>query len=281
MNNLFKYSYYTIMAVCLLLIVSCKKNNVVVDQDITAPAFAKFSTIKDADSTSTYYIKSDNAVYKLPVGVTNVAKVDRTIQFTYTSTAAVIGTQYNAPSSIVIKAGTALDTLTISGLFSGYPLSSRKDTVTIAISGGDVPANAYKGKYKLILRKYCDVTLADFYGKYTKVIDNGNYGPYTMSVVNNSGVSTGATTGTIQISNLWDYGLPNIVTVALDWTDPANFKVTIPDQVYIDSEGLWIKGTATPGTFSSCDQTFTFKYTLYDKASGANAYANQTSVMAR
>lgn len=277
MNRYFTYACVSLIVAMSFM--SCKKNNLVVDKEIVAPAFAKFSTIKEADSIGTYYIKSDNGVFKLPIGVTDVANVDRTIRFTYTGTA-VMGTQFNAPESVVIKAGTALDSLTISGLFSGYPLSSRKDTVTIAISGGDVPASAYKGKYKLILRKYCDVIPADFYGKYTKAIDNGSYGPYTMSVVTGSFVSTSTTTGTIQISNLWDYGAPTTVTVTLDWTDPANFKVTIPDQVYYGDDDVWIKGT-TAGTFSSCEQTFIFRYTLYFKTSGTNYYANQVTTLAR
>ena len=169
-------------------------------------------------------------------------------------------------------------------MFTGYPLSTRKDTVTIAIEGGDVPASAYKGKYKLILRKYCDVILSDFYGKYTRCWDGGygtGYGPYQMSVVAGSAVSTGATTGTIVVSNLWDYGVPTTVKVALDWTDPANFKATIADQVYVAADDVWIKASSSVGTFSSCDQTFVFKYTLYYKTSGANYYANQSSDMRR
>jgi len=284
MNNFIKYSYTALFGMSLLYLVSCEKNNLVIDQEISAPAFAKFSTIKDADSIGTYYIKSTNDPFKLPVGITDVTSADRTIRFTYTSLTAVQGTQYTAPSSVVIKAGTALDSLTISGMFAGYPSSARKDTVTIAISGGDVPANAYKGSYKLILRKYCDVIMPDFYGKYTRSWDNGfgtGYGPYAMSVVAGSAVSTGATKGTIIVSNLWDYGVPTNVRVELDWTDPANFKVTIPDQVYVAADDVWIKNSATIGTFSSCDQTFVFKYTLYYKTTGANYYANQTTDMRR
>jgi hypothetical protein len=286
MNNFSKYSYIALFGMSLFFIGSCSKNNLVIDKEISAPAFAKFSTIKDADSIGTYYIKSTNDPFKLPIGVTNVTNTDRTIKFSYTSSTAVMGAQYNAPSSVVIKAGQALDSLTISGLFSGYPLSTRKDTVTIAIEGGDVPANAYKGKYKLILRKYCDVIMPDFYGKYVKCWDGGygtGYGPYTMSVVAGSAVSTGATTGTIQVTNLWDYGSSPqpTIKVALDWTDPANFKVTIPDQAFVAADDVWIKNSATIGSFSSCDQTFVFKYTLYYKTTGANYYANQSTDMRR
>ena len=280
MNNFFKYAYTAIAGISLLFIVSCKKNNLVLDMDVTAPAYAKFNTIAAADSIGTYYIKSTNTPFVLPIGITNVSKVDRNIQFTYSSTAAVVGTQFNAPTSLVIKAGTAVDQLTISGLFSGYPLSTRRDTVKITISGGDVPASSYKGVYRLILRKYCDVSLADLYGNYG-AIDNGTYGPYPMGVKAGSATSTGATTGTLQVLNLWDYGVVTTTTINLDWTDPANFKVTIPDQVYLAGAGLWVKNSASAGTFSSCDQTFTLNYTLYYKATGANYYANQVTRLKR
>lgn len=280
MNNFFKYAYTAIAGISLLFIVSCKKNNLVLDMDVTAPAYAKFNTIAAADTIGTYYIKSTNTPYVLPIGITNVSKVDRNIQFTYSSTAAVAGTQFTAPSSLVVKAGTTVDQLSISGLFSGYPLSTRKDTVKITISGGDVPASSYKGVYRLILRKYCDVSLADLYGNYG-AIDNGTYGPYPMSVKAGSATSTGATTGTLDVLNLWDYGVVTTTTINLDWTDPANFKVTIPDQVYLAGAGLWIKNSATNGTFSSCDQTFTLNYTLYYKATGASYYANQVTKLKR
>ncbi|MEJ7589223.1 MAG: hypothetical protein WKI04_16835 [Ferruginibacter sp.] len=289
MTNFFKPTYISIFSLSLICMVSCKKNNLIVDKDVTAPAFAKFNTIKDADTIGTYYIRSTNDPFKLPVGVTNVSNTDRTIQFTYSSTA-VQGTQYNAPASIVIKAGETLDSLPISGLFAGYPSSSRRDTVIITISGGDVPASAYKSKYKLILRKYCEVSLADFYGDYLNTMD-GTYGPYYTTIVAGSGVSTGPTSGSVQVVNLWDYygvlqdtnsGAPvPTTTINLDWADPANFKISIPDQKFITDDGLWIKGTTTTGAFSSCDQTFTLRYTLYDKATGDNAYANQVTMLAR
>ena len=277
-----KYIKYTGIAISgALLFAACKKNNLVVDKGIVAPAFVKFNTTQAADTIGTYYIKSTNAAYNLPIGITNVSSVDRTIKFAYaSSTGATPGTQYNAPASIIIKAGQTIDSLPVSGLFAGYPSASRIDTVKISIAGGDVPASDYKSKYTLILRKYCDVALTDFYGSY-KTIDNGNYGPYSMGIVSGSGVSTGETSGTLQVTNLWDYGVITTITVAIDWADPKSFKVTIPDQEFVGTDNVWIKNSASVGSFSSCDQTFTFKYTLYYKSTGANYYANQSSIMKR
>ena len=202
MNKLFFNTLLTGMAVLLLGITSCKKNNLVIDKLITPPDFAKFNVRTPADTAATYYIKSDNTPFKIPIGVTTVSDKDRTIQLCYTSATAVAGVQYNAPATIVIPAGKALDSLSISGLFTGYPSSSRQDILYIKICGGDVPASDYWATYKLTLRKYCDVTLSSFYGLYTKTIDNGNYGPYKMTVVTGSAVATSPTSGTLKVTNL-------------------------------------------------------------------------------
>lgn len=260
----------------LLIISSCQENNLVVDKDVVPPAYAKFNVIKPADTIATYYIRNGGAPFKIPVGLTNVSDKPRTIQFSYTSTAAA-GVQYSAPTTLVIPAGQALDSLSVQGLFAGYPLASRRDTLIIRISGGDVPASPYWSTFRLIMRKYCDVSLAAFAGNYNNAIDNGNYGPYPMAIT--PGSSSG-TTGTITVSNLWDPGVPVTTTVTLDWTDPANFKMTIPDQVYFGAANWWIQGTST-GTFSSCDQTFTFRYRLYNKVTGAILYNNQVTVLSR
>lgn len=279
MNKLILNKLLPVLVIAIIVASSCKKNNIVQDQTVIPPAYAKFNTVKANDTVGTYYIRSSNDVYKLPIGVTNVSDKDRTINFTYSSTA-VQGTQYNAPSSIVIRAGEAVDSLEISGLFAGYPLASRKDTLKIEITGGDVPKSPYKGTYYLILRKYCDVILSDFDGDYTNTDDNGTYGPYLTTVTPGSGVSTGATTATITIENIWDPGVPVTTTVELDWADPANFKVTVPDQAYFAPANIWIRGTGN-GTFSSCDQTFQLRYDLYDITDGSLFAGSQVTTMRR
>lgn len=256
---------------------ACKKNNFAVDQDIVPASVAKFNVRVPADTAAVYYIRSTNTPFKIPVGVSTVSDKDRTIQLSYTSRTAVQGTHYNAPTSITIPAGKALDSLSIAGLFSGYPSSSRIDTVFIKITGGDVPASSYWNNFRLILRKYCDVSLAAFNGNYTNTIDNGNYGPYPVQIA--AGTTSG-TSGTIVVTNLWDPGVPVTTTVNLDWANPANFTATIPDQVYYGPANWWIKGT-TAGTFSSCDQSFTLRYQLYNKTTGAILYNNQVSVIKR
>jgi hypothetical protein len=245
------------------------------DLEFNTPSFSEFVV---PSKTATYYISnSANSVYKIPIGITKVSDKDRTLQLTYSSpTGATAGTQYNAPATVVIPAGKVVDTLAINGIFAGYT-SSRKDTLQVTISGGDIPANSLYNTFNLVMRKYCDVNLNDLAGDYTNTVDNGSYGPYAVRVT--AGTATG-TTGFVNIANIWDPGVPTDTKVNIDWTNPANFTATIPDQVYYGAADLWIVGTAA-GSFSSCDQTFTLKYKLYFKSTGAVYYNNQTTVIGR
>ena len=266
MNKIISIIFFA--ALLLFGIISCKKNNLVIDKDIVPPSFAKFNVRSAADTAGTYYVRSTNTPFKIPIGVTTVSDKDRTIQLCYTSSSAAAGVQYNAPASIVIPAGKALDSLSIQGLFAGYPLSSRIDILYIKICGGDVPASAYWSTYKLTIRKYCDVVLASLGGNYTaneySASGGFSYGPYVSGVVNLT--STGATTASGAFVNLYDYGWNNI-NFTMEWTDPANFKITIPLQATgVTNAGgnySYVRSTAgKTNTFSACEQTFSISLDL-------------------
>jgi hypothetical protein len=290
-------------AVLILCITSCKKNNVVIDQDVVPPSYARFNTRLLSDSIATYYIKSTNDPFKLPIGVTTVSDQDRTIHFSYTSSSAVAGVQYNAPASITIPAGKTVDSLVFSGIFAGYPLSTRIDTVKITITqDGDIPGSPYitprKDTYKLVLRKYCNVVINDFLGDYANSTDRQGTGTptgaYTATI--SSITSTGPSTATAIIYNFGDpmFGAPYNpgdlaitpgITVYLDWSNPAAFKVTLPAAgqaiavSWYGPTGLVKPATGgLTGTFSSCDQTFTI---LYSFAIGSTSYGNFTTVLRR
>ena len=271
-KNLFMKKIISTGSFLLLLIfvmISCKKNNLVVDQDdVVPPAAAKFNVRTAADTAATYYVSSANPSFKIPIGITTVSDKDRTIQLCYTSTSAVAGAQYNAPASIVIPAGKVIDSLSIQGLLSGYPSSSRIDVLYIKICGGDVPASAYWATYKLTIRKYCDVVLASLGGNFiaNEYTASGgfNYGPYASAVVNL--VSTGATTASGAFVNLYDYGWGNI-NFTMDWADPANFKINIPLQATGATNAggnySYVRGSAgKTNTFSSCEQTYSVSLDL-------------------
>jgi hypothetical protein len=242
---------------------SCKKNNQWVDKDAkAAPEYSQFAL---STFTGSYFIEnSATSEYKIPVGFTTVSNADRTIQFSYKSFKAVQGTQYTAPASMTIKAGQALDTLRIKGLFAGYATPGRKDTVVIKISGGSAPAFSGKDSVVLYLQKYCPVVQADITGLFNNTREYTSagafsYGPYTTAVSNFT--STGTTTATVQFENLYDDGWNNI-NATLDWTNPANFTVTIASQAtgksYSGAPTNVRSTTGRTNTFSSCDQSYNF-----------------------
>ena len=240
-----------------LLVISCKKE--IDGEKITPPAFAEFGT---SNLTGSYFITSSpGSAYKIPVGITNVSSSDRTIQLNFTSpTGAVNGTHYLAPTSILIPAGKALDSLVVKGIFASYP-AGRKDTLKVSIAAGDVPANGYNNVYTLVMQKYCDVSLADLAGDYDNTRETNStggspYGPYTVTLKNMQNLT--ATTGKCLVENLWDSGLDDI-EMLFNWTDPANFTVSIPQQYtgldYDIGQPLDVRTSpGQPNTFSSCDQ---------------------------
>ncbi|MGE5521099.1 MAG: hypothetical protein ACM3VS_14330 [Candidatus Dadabacteria bacterium] len=277
------------VGVLLFTINACKKNNLVIDQQVIPPATAKFNVNKSADTAGTYYIASTGATYKIPIGITNVSDKDRTIQLCYSSTSAVAGQQYNAPATLTIPAGKALDTLRITGLYSGYPTSTKIDVLYIKICGGDVTVSPYWNQYKLTLRKYCDVIPSGLIGDFANSTDT--YGgspsskPNYLATVSNW-TSTGPTSATVIIKNLgatsdngWgpfgptDGAMNPGITATLDWSNPANFSVTIPTQNYFN-DGSGNSTINATGTFSSCDQT----YTITEKVKYAGNGSTYTTV---
>jgi hypothetical protein len=285
MNKSLLKIFFAGLGLFFLCLGSCKKNNVVVDQDVVPPTYAKFDIIKSAiyttDSSATYFVKNTGETFKLAVGITTVSDKDRTVNFTYSSNSASQGVQFNAPSSITIPAGKALDTLEISGLFAGFA-AGEIDTLNVQISGtNDVPMSPYKNKFTIYMRKQCEIILTDFEGAFDNTFDNASYGPYTTTVTAGSITMTTPTSATFTIENVWDPGVPVITTVNADWTaDPDHPTITIPDQEFFAPADIWIRGTV-PGTFSACDQTITLRYTLYTHTSGADYAADQETIMSR
>jgi hypothetical protein len=276
-----KKIYQLSILAALVGISACKKDN-----EIVTPALAEFADAVNLN-VGKYFITSDpNTVFEVPVGITSVSNVDRTIEFTVSSsTGAVEGSQYTlSGNSIVIPAGTALAKIPVKGIFAGYP-TGRKDTLTLTLSGGSVDIWSKYNTYKIVMQKYCDIVLDDLDGTFTNTRETNSaggspYGPY------NSGVTLtpigGSTTkANIVFHNFWDYGID--VTGTIDWTDPTNFKVVIPRQAtgleYDTDQPIDVR--SSPGqvsTFSSCDQSYSltvdFIVKNYDN-SGSDAYYSQ------
>lgn len=289
MNKLFK----TFLAgIAVLSLASCKKNNYVVDKDpIALPEYSQL--ILPNYAPRDYFIdNSGTSEYKIPVGFTTVSNVDRTITISYTSpTGAVAGTQYTAPLSLVIKAGEAVGTIKVQGIFAGYN-GGRVDSLKVKIATVTGGAKSMTGKDSvwLLMRQYCSITnfATQFGGDYANTMEP-SYGPYTTSVSNI--VPTAAGKANANISNLYDYG--GFVIGNFDWSVVGNNKLTIPAKytgVDVTSGGtpyqLWIKtNTASASTFSACNNTITvyidaMAYTMSGTFAG-NFSSNYKIVMAR
>lgn len=255
-----KYALVKILSAALLVtgMVACEKG--INDEIVTPPAEVKITT--PVSTQGKYFITSTPNSFKVPVGFTTVSDKDRTVNITYNSRTAVRGTHYNAPQTIVIPAGKSVDSITIAGVFSAYP-TGRRDTLSVSVSSPDAGVAFTDNTYQVVMQKYCDVNLTALQGEYKNTTETNStggspYGPYTMSVRDLK--STGATTAEGYFVNLWDSGLDDI-KFTIDWTDPANFKVTIPRQFigidYAAGQPMEVRTNATGvSTFSSCDQTF-------------------------
>lgn len=249
---------------CTFLLLCCKKEEVTIPEPL-----AHFTNV----AGGTFSVVSTNNLFKIPVGVTAVSDVDRTVNITVTSpSGAVQGTHYTLSStSVVIPAGEAVDSLTIYAAYNQY-LAGRKDTLIFTITGDGVKPSSYNSTYTLALRGPCfegDVDLNAFLGDYDKSVEDfgGPYGPYTTTVTAVN--QTSATTGTITVANIFDAGW-NPVTFTLNWTDPSNRTVTLVQQSGIGNAGTVSSTYAGQdisvrpfagqvGTFSACNQTITIK----------------------
>lgn len=257
MNKIFLYTFFA--AITLVSLASCKKNNLVIGKEITPPAFAKIGTWTASDSTGIYIVKSTNEPFKIPIGVTNVSDKDRTINLSYSSTTAVAGVNYTAPASLVIKAGEALDSLEIAGLFEGFNNDvTRVDKLLITITGGDIPANSVKYNYVLTMKMYWETDLNAFAGDYIiQDYYNGapEGGPYEVIL---TPVSLNGPQSVVSIKGLWGVDEP-LVNVILNWSDRKTGTTSIVKANWF-TDPDYGQSTINPnktGTFSVVDNKMT------------------------
>jgi hypothetical protein len=211
------------------------------------------------------------STYYVPVSFVEVADRPRTIKFIYSSNQAIRNLNYASPDSIVIPAGKLMDSIPFRGSYDSYT-ADRKDTVQIKIAGG--LGVTFKDSVRLILQKYCDVVLSQLSGEFPNTREfrsNGSiaYGPYATYVDNL--VSTGISSAEGFFVNLYDEGW-NDIKFTMDWSDPANFKITVPRQPTgkTGANDVQFVRSAASGvnTFSSCSNTFTISLDLL----GGNNY---------
>jgi hypothetical protein len=224
--------------------------------------------------------------YVVRVGTTNVSNADRTLTINVTSpTGATASNQYTlgrvgAGNTVTIKAGQAIDSFTVQANFASYT-TGRKDTLVFTITEPSLKPSTFLNKVTLALGGPCfegDITAATLnalrgnYPNSRETYGTSPYGPYLTTIP--TATSTGLTTATIVVTNIWDNGWGPI-TFNLDWTDPVNRTATVVSQNAIagsnagDISGTYAGQTVAvrpfagqPGTFSACNSTFTLRMQL-------------------
>jgi len=252
-----------LLLACSVIFTSCKKTEITIP-----PEQAHFTN----QTGGTYFLLTPTTTYKIPVGVTTVANVDRTYSFTVSSpTGATQGTHYTlSGTTFTIPAGKAVDSIEVKGVYAQYQ-AGRKDTLIFTMSNDKGVASTYNAEYKLLMRGPCfegDVDLNEFLGTYAKtneLLGTSPYGPYTTTIT--SVTSTGPTSGQIVVNNIWDNGWGPI-TFNLDWSNPSARTAIVVAQPAISGSNAGDLNSAyaglpiavrpfsgRPGTFSICKGT--------------------------
>lgn len=233
-----KYSHLllAVFAIGMITFVqSCKKT----DKVSPPPELAHFTNL----SFGTYMITGPTVVYKIPVGITTVSSEPRTINIAVTSsTGAVEGTHYTLNTkSLVIPAGSALDSITIQGVFSQYQ-SGRKDTLQIRLIEPGAKPSEYNNTFTLAMRGPCfegeinadyatvlpgSYTMLETAYNATGTVAYSNAGPYT-SVVKNV-TRTSPTTVEITVTSIFGIAAWE-AKFTLDHSDLTNRRVNTTSQ---------------------------------------------------
>ncbi|WP_276480518.1 hypothetical protein [Paraflavitalea pollutisoli] len=238
----------------IALVMGCKKEKTAVP-----PSFIHF----DFANAGSYFITQDGkSSYKIVVGLTTPADIDRTVNISVSSpSGAVEGQQYTlSKKTITIPAGQTIDSIIVKGLYAGFS-GGRQDTLVFGITGGNASPLEEAKSYTLALQQYCEVDIDNFAGLYTGqdyqdgATVGGAYDIYFTPVA-----TTGATSGTLSVDGLWEVPIP--VNVNIDWKDPSNFTTEVPVQPWFmhSTYGQITIRPAGKGTFSSCSNTFEIRF---------------------
>lgn len=199
------------VVVSVIFAFSCKKADIAIPQEQVH--FMSTGTIS-------YPVQEDpNSVFKFGIGLTTPAKTDRNITFSITSpTGALEGQQYTiASKNITIPAGEVIDSITLKGIFDGFP-SGRRDTLVFTITGGDVPALIGSDVLKVVLQKFCPLDMSIFNGDFEVLQDDWeDYFPGDVVTLSASGNTVS-----------FDYPTPYNHQPLLITVNPTTFATSVP-----------------------------------------------------
>lgn len=249
-------------AVFSTVLYSCKKKDVVTPNK-------EVSLFGAGGTTASYLVPNDpNASFKIGLGITKPAPVDRVINFSVTSpTGAVEGTQYTiSAKSVKIPAGKVVDSVTLKGLFSGFP-TGRRDTLIFKITGGDIPSLIGSDIYKLVLQKFCPLNMSAFSGNFVVVTDGWqDYYPGDVVTLSVSG-------NTVSFYYPTAYNVsPILINV-----DPITFATSVASQSYgrYSAAGTLYSAKSVAGPNSvvvPCDNTISVELNHFSAAGNYGNY---------
>ena len=263
-----KLSALPILAIAFSLMISgCMK-----DESMVIPEQRVFFIPSTA---GTYTITGPTVTFKIPVGLTQPLNDNKSISVTVTSTSATgaaVGTQYTFTDVLRFDANRVTDTIVVQAVLSEYA-AGRKDQIQFSFANAEEVSASLNPTYTLNIKGPCfegDIVPEELLGSYDNTMD-GSYGPYKTSV--KSITATGPTTAIAVLGNIYDAGW-NDISVSLDWTDPANTKVSFVSQnTGMDASAVNESVTGdvfvTPprngssmGTYSYCNNTILLRYSL-------------------
>lgn len=226
--------------------------------------------------------------FTFQIGTTDVSSADRVVSYNISSpSGATAGNQYtiSPAGSVTIPANGSLADVTIQANYAAYA-SGRRDTLIFSIATPSLAPTAFLDTIKVVLAGPSGCSegnpdLPSLVGSYPNTNEvlatNPPYGPYTTAV--SSVTSTGPTSATAVVENIWDNGWGPI-SFNLDWSDPTNPTAIVVQQDAIpgsdagDLNATYAGQTiavrvpsaalsATPGSYASCvPQTFVLKMQL-------------------
>jgi hypothetical protein len=230
-----RLSIATYFLMYVVLIVGCKKSD-----NLTVPPLESHFTFKEGGA---YLVTGPDTKFLVPFGITTVSKEDVRINVSVSSpTGAVEGTHYTlATKQVLIPAGQTLGFLEIKAFYPPYETRERSDRLVFKIEGSSLTQPIVSNsEYTLsISGDYDPEVLKGAYNNTNETLPpNAPYGPYKTTISSIKRLSP--TTAEIVVENIFDV-VPawKPITFKLDWTDPADFIVTLNEQSGIGDAGVF------------------------------------------
>lgn len=243
-----KYILQTIILCAgVILFSACEESG---EHFVEGPTNVGFNNYQD-ESVS----EATPEIYEVELRTSRVLESPTTVSFDFTAVGLEEGVDFEFVSSnseVVIPAEQSIGKILIKFIDNlDVSQEDRFIDFTLTNSGGEPQLGqelitGLTEKRLYVLEDDCPLDLSSFVGTYSALENNGDYGPYEMTIELNE-----AGDGLI-INNLWDVAGSN--SLSLDASDPAN-----PFALFTDGEYLYTNPTYGDAlVYNSPDYTATF-----------------------